>query len=260
MGTPTRALTVALALAAGLGCGVKKETHQRVLDTLTARKAELEETREERDRLAAEVERLEEEVERLQAEEEKAKARLRDALGSKENVEKKLASLREQREAAERRLAAFRKLREKLRKLVDTGKLEVAFRNGQMVLKMPSEILFPSGRARLSKDGKAALKEVVDILLEFKERRFMVAGHTDNVPIRTRRFRNNWDLSTTRAVQVLEFMIESGFPANKLAAAGYGEHAPVASNETEEGKKKNRRIEIILVPDLSELPNLAEEE
>jgi chemotaxis protein MotB len=125
-----------------------------------------------------------------------------------------------------------------------------------MVLKLPSGILFASGQADLSKPGQQALTEVTNILLEFKDRRFVIAGHTDTVPIKSRKFKDNWDLSTNRALSVVQFMVAAGFPAKNLAASGYGEFDPVAPNDTEENKQLNRRIEIILVPDLSELPTL----
>ena len=84
----------------------------------------------------------------------------------------------------------------------------------------------------------------------------MVAGHTDNQPIRTAEFKNNWFLSTARANSVVQFMIKQGFPAKNLAAAGYGEFDPVAKNDTDDNRELNRRIEIILVPNLEELPSL----
>jgi chemotaxis protein MotB len=124
------------------------------------------------------------------------------------------------------------------------------------VIKMPSGVLFASAAAELSEGGKTALTEVLDILLQFKDRRFQVAGHTDNLPIRSRKFKNNWYLSTARALSVVEFMIEAGFDPRNLAATGYGAFDPIGDNATEEGRALNRRIEIILVPDLSELPNL----
>jgi chemotaxis protein MotB len=173
-------------------------------------------------------------------------------------TEKELAELRRQKEAAEKRIAAFKAMQQKFRALVDTGKLQVAFRNGQMTLKLPSGILFPSGSAELSKAGQAALADVVKILLEFKDRRFVVAGHTDNQPIRTKVFKNNWYLSTARANSVVQFMIQQQFPAKNLAAAGYGEFDPVAPNDNDEGREHNRRIELILVPNLEELPTLAD--
>ena len=233
---------LAFALAGTASCGVKKEVHQKALDDLAATQAELEETQKQRDRLRADLGLTEDERGKL-------------AEGMKA-TEEELAELRKQRAANEKRLAAFRDLRKRFAKLVDTGKLEVGFRNGQMVLKLPSGILFPSGQADLSKPGQAALTEVTNILLEFKDRRFVIAGHTDTDPIKSRKFKSNWDLSTARALSVVQFMVGAGFPPTSLAAAGYGEFDPVAANDKEESKQLNRRIEIILVPDLSELPSL----
>jgi chemotaxis protein MotB len=176
--------------------------------------------------------------------------------GEKSATEKELIELRRQKEAAEKRIAAFKALQEKFRALVDTGKLQIAFRNGQMTLKLPSGILFPSASAELSKPGQVALGEVVKILLQFKDRRFVVAGHTDNQPIKTRAFANNWYLSTARANSVVQYMIKEAFPPGNLAAAGYGEFDPVAKNDTDQARELNRRIEIILVPNLEELPSL----
>jgi chemotaxis protein MotB len=167
-----------------------------------------------------------------------------------------LAELRRQKEAAEKRIAAYKALQDKFHALVDTGKLQVVFRNGQMTLKLPSGILFPSGSADLSKGGQAAITDVTNVLKEFQDRRFLVAGHTDNQPIRTAAFPNNWYLSTARANSVVQFMIKAGFPAKNLAAAGYAEFDPVAANDTDQTREQNRRIEIILVPNLEELPSL----
>jgi chemotaxis protein MotB len=170
--------------------------------------------------------------------------------------QQELAELRKQRDLTEKRLAAYKALQDKFRALVDTGKLQVAFRNGQMTLKLPAGILFPSGSDQLSKEGKAALADVTTVLLQFKDRRFLVAGHTDNQPIKTAQFPNNWYLATARANSVVQFMIAQSFPPTGLAAAGYGEFDPVAKNDTEKDREQNRRIEIILVPNLEELPNL----
>ena len=176
--------------------------------------------------------------------------------GEQAATQQELAELRRQKDAAEKRIAAYKALQDKFRALVDTGKLQVVFRHGQMTLKLPSGILFPSGSAKLSKDGEKALADVTNILMQFKDRRFVVAGHTDNLPIKSAEFPNNWYLSTARANSVVQFMIKQQFPATSLAAAGYGEFDPVAPNDKEEGREQNRRIEIILVPNLEELPSL----
>ncbi len=235
-----RLLSGLLPLCIALGaCGVKKEIHQKCVDTLAQRESDL----------AALQKKYGIDVDA----EAKKLAALR---GDKENVEKELDDLRKQKAKDDERLAAFRDLRDRLKKLTDTGKLEVAFRDGQMILKLPSEILFPSGKAKLSKEGEVALNDVLKILIDFKDRKFMVAGHTDNVPIKSGQFPNNWILSTARAVSVVLAMVETGFPPNGVIAAGMGEFAPVASNDDPAGREKNRRIEIVLLPNLSDLPNL----
>lgn len=243
-------LSTALALTlASAGCGVKKETHQKVVDELTATQSELAQTVKQRDDMKRENDALAERLGITEGERGKLSENMKA-------TEAELAELRKQREAAEKRLAAFRDLKKRFAKLVDTGKLQVGFRNGQMHLKLPSGILFPSGQAELSAEGKQALGEVTAILMEFGDRRFVIAGHTDTDPIKSRRFKSNWDLSTARALSVVQFMIGAGFPSKSVAAAGYGEFDPVAPNDAEANKQLNRRIEIILVPDLSELPTL----
>jgi len=242
---------IALVLAAALfgGCGVNKETHQKVVDELTATQGELEATRTERDRLKSENDALADKL-GLSDKERGKLAKEHEA------SEKELADLRKQREAAEKRLQAFRDLKQRFAKLVDTGKLKVVFRKGQMILQLPSGILFASGQAELSKEGQTALSEVLNVLSEFKDRRFAIAGHTDTDPIKSKKFKSNWELSTARALTVVQFMISAGFPATNVSAVGFGEFDPVAPNDNEANKQLNRRIEIILVPDLSELPTL----
>lgn len=245
-----------LAVALAAGCGVKKEVHQKALDDLAAtqeRLSESERKRAERDRQIA---KLEKELADLQAQRDNLTAAERQATERMQATEQELTELRKQRDAAEERLKAFRQLYDRFRALVDTGKLQVDFRNGQMVLKLPAEVLFASGKAKLSDTGEKALTEVLNILVEFKDRRFLIAGHTDNQQIRGGRFDNNWELSSARALSVLEYMVKAGFDSKNLGAAGYGEWDPVAPNDTAENRQLNRRIEIILVPDLSELPNL----
>jgi chemotaxis protein MotB len=166
-------------------------------------------------------------------------------------------ALRSQRAEDDRRLAAFKAMTDKFRRMIDSGKLEVVIRHGRMIVKLPASVLFPSGSADLSKDGDSALKEVASILKQFPDRRFMVAGHTDNVPtMATSPFKDNWQLSTTRAVTVTEALIAAGMNPARLSAAGYSEYEPVKDNGTEAGRQENRRIEIVLLPNLSELPPL----
>jgi chemotaxis protein MotB len=249
----TGVVLIVVGLAA---CGVNKGTHQKALDRITALEGELATERTHGKEKDAQIEALGGETRTEREQREAREAELAKERGEKEATMAELAELRRQREAADARITAYKALQAKFRELVDTGKLEVLFRNGQMVLKLPSGILFPSGSAKLSEAGVAALAEVATALDPFKNRRFVIAGHTDNKPIKTKEFKNNWYLSTARAISVLEFLIDAGFPAKNVAAAGYGEFDPIAANDTDANREQNRRIEIILVPNLEELPSL----
>jgi len=123
---------------------------------------------------------------------------------------------------------------------------------------MSDKILFDPGKDDLKKEGKAALETVTKILVGIQGRALQVAGHTANVPIKSKKFRSNWELSASRAVNVTRFMIENGMDPVRLSAAGYGEFDPVGDNATPEGKQQNRRIEITLMPSLEELPTFGD--
>lgn len=183
--------------------------------------------------------------------------------GEKGNLAKALAETRARLEelrkleaAAEARAAQFRDLAERFKKMVDAGQLKVVMRGGRMLLELRNDVLFDSGRTDLKEEGKKTLVAVAGVLKTLPDRRFQVAGHTDNVKIQTARFPSNWELSTARAVEVVKLLVEAGMDPRNVSAAGYGEFAPVESNDTPEGRAKNRRIEIALVPNLDELAAL----
>ena len=176
-------------------------------------------------------------------------------------LKSKLKALRElrRREAkARKRLATMKSMLSKFKKLIKAGKLNVKIKRGKMVLELPSAILFESGKAELSEEGQVTLKEVAAVLVEIRNREFQVAGHTDNVPIKSSNYKSNWELSTARAVTVVQFLQDNEVKPKFLSAAGYSQYQPDASNKTDEGKAKNRRIEITLMPDLDELPDLSD--
>lgn len=167
-----------------------------------------------------------------------------------------IKKLRADRRRAKARLAAFNELTARFRKMIDAGKLKVKVRDGRMIVELPARVLFPSGSADLSEDGRRALMEVAIILRDQKGHTLMVAGHTDSRPVGKIDYEDNWELSTARAVNVTRFLIESGLDPDDLVAAGYGQHDPIASNRTRRGRQRNRRIEIVLLPNVSGLPPL----
>ncbi len=146
-------------------------------------------------------------------------------------------------------------LREKLKGLIEAGTLTVEIRNGMIVLQLPNEILFASGSAKISDKGRETLKTVAGALETIRDRRLLIAGHTDNMPIKekSKKFSSNWDLSAARALAAHTMLTSSGLREENTAVVGFGASDPVADNGTDEGKATNRRTEIMLLPDFSVL-------
>ncbi len=172
---------------------------------------------------------------------------------SLEQARARLEELRKAQAAAEARSALYRELALKLKRMIDAGDLQITLRSGRMVLVLPNDVLFDSGKAILKPRGKETLGRVAAVLATIQGRRFQVAGHTDNDPIRYSGYASNWQLSSARALEVVGLLVQSGMKADSLSAAGYAEFDPVASNDTPDGKLQNRRIEITLQPNIDEL-------
>jgi chemotaxis protein MotB len=253
------------------GCGISQELYNARLTELTNVKADLDAER----KAAAEAARkCKQQATDLDAANDALKGKLRalgqnvedleksrTAIGSElEATRKERDDLRRQRELAEARAAQFRQLYGKFRSMIDAGKLKVEIRNGLMLVKLADNILFDPGKTALKPAGKDALREVAGILAGISGRKFQVAGHTDNVaPGRGGPFKSNWELSAARAVTVVHFMVDEGkLPPERVSAAGFADQLPVAGNDTPEGRQQNRRIEVVLMPNIEDLPNLDE--
>ena len=164
-----------------------------------------------------------------------------------------IEELKKQKAAAEARAKTMDDLVKRFKKMTDAGKLDITARHGQIVLALDSEVLFDSGKTDVKPDGKAALKEIADAIKSVGGRRFQVAGHTDTTPIKTKEFQSNWELSTARAVVVVKLLLSEGVQPSLVSAAGFAEFDPVGNNSTNDGRAKNRRIEIVLLPNIEEL-------
>ncbi len=176
--------------------------------------------------------------------------------GALAEAKARLEELRKAQAASDARAALFRQLAVKFQKMIDAGQLKVVLRNGRMVLQLPNDVLFDSGKTVVKPAGKQALAQVATVLRTLSGRHFQVAGDTDNVPIETALYPSNWELSTRRAVEVVHFLVAQQMRPELLSAAGYGEFDPIAGNDTPEGRAKNRRIEISLQPNIDELVSL----
>lgn len=135
--------------------------------------------------------------------------------------------------------------------------LTVEMKNGKVYVSLSDKLLFKSGDANVEVKGKEALKKLAEVLNKNNDVSIAIEGHTDNVPIKTAVYKDNWDLSAARATNVVRLLSnEYGMDAKRLTASGKGEYFPVADNSTTEGKAKNRRTEIVLSPKLEELMKL----
>ena len=153
---------------------------------------------------------------------------------------------------------------EKVRKLLSSVKdallgfssdeLTVREKDGKVYVAMSDKLLFQSGSARLDKRGEEALGKLAEVLNKQTDIDVFIEGHTDNKPINTVQFKDNWDLSVIRATSVVRILIKN-YNVNPLQIqpSGRGEYMPVDDNETAEGRSKNRRTEIIMAPKLDKL-------
>lgn len=165
-----------------------------------------------------------------------------------------LSQLRALRAETEKRIAAIEDIQKQFAKMIDTGALKVTARRGSLSLSLPAEVLFPSGVADLSKDGELKVLEVGLTLKKFPDRRFLVVGHSDSVPLKSSVFKDNWELSTARALTVTRFLVQAGMNPKNILPAGAGEHDPLLERATGKDLARNRRIEILLLPAINELP------
>ena len=138
-----------------------------------------------------------------------------------------------------------------------TDELSVYVKDGNVYVSLSEKLLFKSGSDVVDPKGKAALKTLAQVLNTTKDITVMIEGHTDNVPIKTNIFKDNWDLSTARATSIVRILTkENSFDANRITASGRSQFHPVKENETAEGRAGNRRTEVILSPDMKELYKL----
>ncbi|MDA8123977.1 MAG: OmpA family protein [Deltaproteobacteria bacterium] len=134
---------------------------------------------------------------------------------------------------------------------IEQGQVAITELKGKLTVDVVDKILFASGQAEVKPEGLEILKRVVDILRTVTDKTIRIEGHTDNVPIAgalAKRYPTNWELSAARAVNVARYLAKEGLDPSLLSAAAYGQYQPVADNETPEGRAKNRRIAIILLP------------
>ena len=163
-----------------------------------------------------------------------------------------IANLQKARvEEVQKTSKTYEEMLEKMKSEISQGQVTISELKGKLTVNMVDAILFDSGKAEVKPQGLAVLQKVIDILKTVKDKAIRIEGHTDTVQISgalTMKYPTNWEMSSARAINVTRYLQQQGIDPAVLSAVAYGEYHPVAGNDTEEGKARNRRIEIILVP------------
>ena len=229
--------------------------HERLQQEQSQLSASLEE---ERKRLLAETEekaRLQQEQSQLSANLDEERKRLKAEAEEKARLEQERAA----KEDEIRRLTKTQEeLSQSLKDEIAKGNIKIQQVRDRLTINMVDRVLFDSGRAEIKPAGLKVLKQVGDVLNKITDKQIRIEGHTDNVPISTKlqdKFKTNWELSTTRATTVVRYLIDQGgVQPQSLSAVGYADTHPIESNDSEQGRSSNRRIEIVLYPkDLSQV-------
>ncbi len=192
---------------------------------------------------------------------------LKELADMKESYDKKLLALKDDIANLNEELSDLKKLTDKqkqelsrmenqaseLEKQLDQeiqkGDIRLKKFHNRLVINIDDRISFDSGYANLKKEVLPSLKKIREILSQFPEYSIVVEGHTDNIPMRSQRFRDNWELSTERALAVLGYLLQdTNLNPVRFSAAGYGEHKPLVSNATKENRALNRRVDIVVIP------------
>ena len=252
-------LVVALGVAGG--CGYSEEE-------MRAKVREIESLNKQLDAEDARNKQFQKDLDETRAKVEQLKEQLSsmgvDFASMKNDMEEQARALAEYKKRAAQLEAIrgrFELLQAKLQALTKLG-LKVVIRNNKMVIQLPGDVLFDSGRETLRKDGKEILIQVAGVIRNdstLSKRDFQVAGHTDNKPYKMGVFKDNWGLSVMRAREVLSFLVdpaEGGLDPKRWSAGGYGDTDPLTQNDTPEGRQANRRVELVVLPALEEMISL----
>ena len=197
---------------------------------------------------------LEEQVRKLESQRASLEKERDSLTKEKDSLTQQIAALEAQRaqlQASEKQVEErYDKLRADLSEEVKKGQLQIRELKGMLTVDVAEQLFFDSGRATLKDTGKQVLQKVADSLKSYEDKAIRIVGHTDNVPISgglQKVFPSNWELSAARATTVVRFLQDNGIPPERLVATGRAEYAPVAPNDSAEGRQKNRRIEITLI-------------
>lgn len=216
-----------------------------------------------KDRLIVDTERLEKErtdldarLNRITEETNRTIEELRnrniELEGDKQMFAESISLLKQTKEVEVRTVSkTYEDLLSEMKSEIAQGQIAITELKGKLTVDVVDKILFDSGQTEIRPEGLGVLKRVVEILMTVTDKMIRVEGHTDSIPIAgalAKRYPTNWELSAARALNVTRYLEKEGIDPTLLAAVAFGEYQPIAENDTPEGRAKNRRIAIILLP------------
>lgn len=258
------ALGAALGLSMVAGCGHSKDEMDAKLRQIQALTTQLSAEQAQSRRARQEVEEAAARIEQLRLELKNAGVDISNLNASLEEQARALEDYKRRADQLEAIKKRFELLRNKLQALTKLG-LNVTVRNNRMVIQLPGDVLFASGSELLKKDGQEILAKVAEVIRNdsgLMARTFQVAGHTDSEKFVGGRYKDNWGLSAMRAREVLVYLTRpvekggGGLPEDHWSAVGYGDTDPVKPNDTREHMQANRRVELVVMPNVEEMIDL----
>jgi chemotaxis protein MotB len=197
-----------------------------------------------------EVETMRVAMEALKTDLATARSHIQDMLDVTTSLTNQVAALQKEKELASK---TSKSLEDEMRSQLESRDVTISKLQGKLTVNIVDRVMFDSGEAVLKPDGEVVMRKIASILQEHPQLAIHVIGHTDNIPIRQTaqsRFASNWELSAARALAAVHFLTErAGVDPHRVGAVGYGEFRPVADNATAEGRAKNRRIAITILPE-----------
>jgi len=205
----------------------------------------------EADNQAKELASLQQKYDTMKADRDQLKEAFANATSEQAKLKENLAEVKKKEVEVLTESNTYKQLMQEMKGEIAKGQVTISELKGKLTLDVVDKILFASGQSEVKKEGLDVLQRVIDILKNVKDKSIRIEGHTDNVQIKGRlakQYLTNWELSAARALNVTKYLQQQGIDPALLSATAFGEYKPIANNDTSEGRAKNRRIAIILLP------------
>ncbi|MEN6319039.1 MAG: OmpA family protein [Syntrophaceae bacterium] len=205
----------------------------------------------EADNQAKEITSLQQKYDKMKADRDQLKEAFANATSEQAKLKENLVELKKKEAEVQTESNTYKQLMQEMKGEIAKGQITISELQGKLTMDVVDKILFASGQSEVKKEGLAILQRVVEILKNVKDKSIRIEGHTDNIKIKGRlakQYPSNWELSAARAINVTKYLQQQGLDPTLLSATAFGEYKPIANNDTPEGRAKNRRIAIILLP------------